>query len=47
MSGYAADILPEEGADATLHFIKKPFSLQVLLQGIEHSLNEGEASEEE
>ncbi len=46
MSGYAADILPEEGADATLHFIKKPFSLQVLLQGIEHSLSEGEASEE-
>jgi len=46
MSGYAADILPEEGADATLHFIKKPFSLQVLLQGIEHSLGEGEASGE-
>jgi len=43
MSGYAADILPENGEDAAMHFIKKPFSLQGLLQAIERCL-QGEES---
>jgi len=43
MSGYAADILPEDGEDGAMHLLKKPFSMQVLLQTVEGCLqNEGD-----
>lgn len=45
MSGYTADIIPEEGEAVERHFIKKPFSLRTLLDTIENCLKE--ASEEE
>lgn len=38
MSGYAADILPQEGTDAETHFLKKPFTMQALLNAIEERL---------
>jgi PAS domain S-box-containing protein len=39
MSGYAADILSEGGEDAATSFIKKPFSVQALLEIIERQLS--------
>jgi CheY-like chemotaxis protein len=38
MSGYAADILPQEGNDAETHFLKKPFTMQALLAALEERL---------
>jgi len=38
MSGYAADILPEETENLETVLIKKPFSVQDLLKKIEHHL---------
>lgn len=47
MSGYAADILPEEGEAAGLHCIKKPFSMRTLLQSIEDCMGQGIAAKDE
>jgi hypothetical protein len=38
MSGYAADILPEETENLETVLIKKPFSVQDLLKKIEHHI---------
>lgn len=46
MSGYASDILPEEGEAAGLHRIKKPFSMRTLLQSIEECLGQGGAKDD-
>lgn len=46
MSGYAADILPEEGETAGLHCIKKPFSMRTLLQSIEDCMSQGVAKDD-
>ena len=40
MSGYAADILPQEVTEAETHFLKKPFTMQALLSAIEQRLDE-------
>lgn len=40
MSGYAADILPQEGTDAETYFLKKPFTMHALLAAIEQRLGE-------
>ncbi len=41
MSGYTADILPNEGEVTARHFIKKPFSLRTLTEMIEDRMQEG------